>query len=102
MEATEIDRIWDIVNGDLSLVYAKLSEHKALNLALYRMVDDAVDRGTDRKVRKAIDNAISLLTIQEELFLSLEKIMDSVMNKLTDLAVDSNKGTEWDTQHTAE
>lgn len=102
MEATEIDIIWDIVNGDLSLVYAKLSEHKALNLALYQMVDDAVDRDTDRKVRTAINNAISLLTIQEDLFLSLEKAIDNVMNRLTDLAVDSNKGTEGDTQHTAE
>lgn len=102
MEATEINKIWDIVNGDLSLVYAKLSEHKALNLALYRMVDDAVDRGTDQKVRKEIDNAVSLLNIQANLFLSLEKAMDNILNKLTDMANGSNKGTKGNTQHTAE
>ncbi len=91
MSITNSDEIWDIVNDDFYAVYVKVSEHKALNIAIHQMIDNVIDRNTDNKVQGIVNDTISLLNIQEDLLSALEKAIDDVSNKLTDIAKRSDR-----------
>lgn len=87
-------KIYDIINDDIGVVYLKMSEHKALNLAIYRMVDDVDDYKIDPRVRAIINNVIALLNLQEALLAALDKDVDNVVEKLSDVIHHSDKETE--------
>lgn len=77
--------IYDIACGDFEVFYEKISENKALNIALCKILDDGFDTNASLEVKTAMDTALALLRTQETTLKALDSSIDNVSNKLMDI-----------------
>ena len=77
--------IYNIANSGFDALYKAMSESQALNLALYKILDDGFDTKASLEVRSAMNNALALLRTQETTLKALDNSIDSISNKLMDI-----------------
>lgn len=77
--------IYDIANSGFDALYKAMSENKALNIALYKILDDGFDTKASLEVKTAMNNALALLRTQETTLKALDSSIDNVSDKLMDI-----------------
>ncbi len=77
--------IYDIANSGFDALYKEMSETQALNVALYKILDDGFDTTASLEVKTAMNNALALLRTQETTLKALDSSIDNVSDKLMDI-----------------
>ena len=83
--------IYDITSSGFDVLYKEMSENKALNIALYKILDDGFDTKASLEVKTAMNNALALLRTQEATLKALDSSIDNVSDKLMDIVHKYNK-----------
>lgn len=86
-----LSNIYDIANSGFDALYEAMSENKALNIALYKILDDGFDTTASLEVKTAMNNALALLRTQETTLKALDSSIDNVSDKLMDIVHKYNK-----------
>lgn len=77
--------IYNIASSGFDGLYEEMSENKALNIALYKILDDGFDINASLEVRSAMNNALALLRTQETTLKALDSSIDNVSDKLMNI-----------------
>ena len=77
--------IYYIASSGFDGLYEEMSENKALNIALYKILDDGFDINASLEVRSAMNNALALLRTQETTLKALDSSIDNVSDKLMNI-----------------
>lgn len=85
--------ICDSIKNDIWAWQLKMLQHKALNFAIYQMVDEADRPNIDSSVRVILSHAFSLLNLQEEMLEALEKDILKVEARLSDIKFSDDEQT---------
>ena len=85
------NKLLDIVNGDMFEISRLMEEQKALNNAVYTMLDNLIDFVKDGREREITINIISLIHLQEERINHLSDNLYKVTDKISDIAYADNK-----------
>ncbi len=80
-----LSSIYDIANSGFDVLYKAMSESQALNLALYKLLDDGFDTKASLEVKTAMNNALALLRTQETTLKTLDSSIDNVSDELMDI-----------------
>lgn len=80
----EQQKIYDVVNDKIGRIYGNISEHQALNLAIYSMLDDITDT-VNIDTRKNLNKVLALLNIQEDRLKLLYSYVDDTSKELLDI-----------------
>ena len=86
-----LSNIYDIANSGFDVLYKEILENKALNIALYKILDDGFDTTASLEVKTAMNNALALLRTQETTLKALDSSIDNVSDKLMDIVHKYNK-----------
>lgn len=79
------NEIYDIANSGFDALYEEMSESQALNIALYKILDDGFDTNASLEVKTAMNNALALLRTQETTLKALDSSIDNISDKLMDI-----------------
>ncbi len=79
------NEIYNIASSGFDGLYEEMSENKALNIALYKILDDGFDINASLEVRSAMNNALALLRTQETTLKALDSSIDNVSDKLMNI-----------------
>jgi len=79
------NEIYNIASSGFGVLYEEMSENKALNIALYKILDDGFDINASLEVRSAMNNALALLRTQETTLKALDSSIDNVSDKLMNI-----------------
>lgn len=79
------NEIYNIASSGFDVLYEEMSENKALNIALYKILDDGFDINASLEVRSAMNNALALLRTQETTLKALDSSIDNVSDKLMNI-----------------
>lgn len=79
------NEIYNIASSGFDILYEEMSENKALNIALYKILDDGFDINASLEVRFAMNNALALLRTQETTLKALDSSIDNVSDKLMNI-----------------
>lgn len=85
------NEIYNIASSGFDGLYEEMSENKALNIALYKILDDGFDTKASLEVKTAMNNALALLRTQEATLKALDSSIDNVSDKLMDIVHKYNK-----------
>lgn len=80
-----LSNIYNIANSGFDALYKAMSESQALNLALYKILDDGFDTKASLEVRSAMNNALALLRTQETTLKALDSSIDNVSDELMNI-----------------
>ena len=79
------NEIYNIASSGFDGLYEEMSENKALNIALYKILDDGFDINASLEIRYAMNNALALLRTQETTLKALDSSIDNVSDKLMNI-----------------
>lgn len=79
------NEIYNIASSGFDGLYEEMSENRALNIALYKILDDGFDINASLEVRSAMNNALALLRTQETTLKALDSSIDNVSDKLMNI-----------------
>lgn len=79
------NEIYNIASSGFDGLYEEMSENRALNIALYKILDDGFDINASLEVRFAMNNALALLRTQETTLKALDSSIDNVSDKLMNI-----------------
>lgn len=79
------NEIYNIASSGFDGLYKEMSENRALNIALYKILDDGFDINASLEVRSAMNNALALLRTQETTLKALDSSIDNVSDKLMNI-----------------
>lgn len=79
------NEIYTIASSGFDVLYEEMSENRALNIALYKILDDGFDINASLEVRSAMNNALALLRTQETTLKALDSSIDNVSDKLMNI-----------------
>ena len=85
------NEIYNIASSGFDALYKEMSETQALNVALYKILDDGFDTTASLEVKTAMNNALALLRTQETTLKALDSSIDNVSDKLMDIVHKYNK-----------
>lgn len=77
----EQQKIYDVCNDEIGRIYGNISEHQALNLAIYSMLDNITDT-VSIDTRKDLNKVLALLNIQEDRLKLQYSYVDNATNEL--------------------